>query len=434
MNAFVFKKEYFSPGFWKATFWGSPTRKRLSGNFFSLSILQIVNYVLPFITLPYLFRVLGTEKFGLIAFSQSIAELFMVVIDFGFSLSATKEISINRDNKKKLSRIFSSVMATELFLAFVCLLVLGVIILIFPRFRADWPVYLFSLVAVIGSLMVSVWFFQGIERMKYITILNIGAKIVFTLSIFFFVKNQSDYLYVPLSNCLGYFSASLLSFLIMRHTMGINFNQVGFHDIFLRLNEGWYFFVPLMANSLRSSSGTFVLGLLTNNTMAGFYSIAEKVMRALEVILSPLFQSIYPFFAKIYKDERKRALVIFKKTVLLSMAMSLTLAVVAFVFAPLVVGLLANHPVSESVLALRILAVSVFFYGINIILGYQGLIVAGLQKELLKVMAFCGILNYILLFSLIPMYGISGAALSVVVSEILITITEFTVLRKKRII
>jgi len=218
-------QEFFKLNYWKNLFTGSPARKRLTENFLSLSILRALNYLLPLITLPYLVRVLGPEKFGLIAFAQAFIGYFIILTDYGFNLSATREISIHRDEKEKVSKIFNSVMAVKFLLGMLSFIILALILTFIPKFGNDWLVYIFAFGMVLGNILFPVWFFQGMEKMKYITILNIVAKGIFTVCIFIFIRKMADYIYVPLINSMGFLAAGGLSLGTVFKNFGINGNK-----------------------------------------------------------------------------------------------------------------------------------------------------------------------------------------------------------------
>ena len=140
---------------------GSPELKWLAENFLSLSLLQAANYILPLITLPYLIRVLGAEKYGLVIFAQAFTHYFIILTDYGFDLSATRDISIHRDDKAKVADIFNSVLLIKFSImsaGFICFLIL---VFSFQRFSEEWPVFLLSYGVVLGNFLFPLWFFQG---------------------------------------------------------------------------------------------------------------------------------------------------------------------------------------------------------------------------------------------------------------------------------
>ncbi len=155
--------------------------KILFTNAFSLLILQFANYILPLITIPYVVRVIGPDKFGLISFAQAFIGYFQILTDYGFNLSATREISVHRENKKMVQEIFSSVILIKFMLFLLSFLILSIFLIFIPRFRNDWSVYIFTFGMVLGNVLFPVWFFQGMEKMRYITILHMIAKIIFTI-------------------------------------------------------------------------------------------------------------------------------------------------------------------------------------------------------------------------------------------------------------
>src|SRR5476649_2421764 len=126
---------------------------RVLRNVTSLSGLQLITYILPIIILPYLFRVIGPEKFGLIAFAQAFVQYFMILTDYGFSVSATKEISLCHEDKIKVCNVISAVMTIKTILAILSLLVLCVVMYFIPKFKNDWMVYALSFGAVIGNTL-----------------------------------------------------------------------------------------------------------------------------------------------------------------------------------------------------------------------------------------------------------------------------------------
>ena len=152
-------------------------------NYLYLLMIQGANFILPLITLPYLVRTLGVNKFGIVMVAHSFAILLTIVTEFGLDMSATRQVALIKDDKKKVSQYFFDVFFLKMFLVIIAFIVLLFFILIIDKFSQEYLVYFFSFGMVFGQAIFPAFFFRGIEEMKMITIINVLAKIIFTFSV-----------------------------------------------------------------------------------------------------------------------------------------------------------------------------------------------------------------------------------------------------------
>ncbi|MBP8944534.1 MAG: flippase [Paludibacteraceae bacterium] len=418
---------------WKNFFFSSPTRKKLTENFLSLSVLQGLNYLLPLITLPYLVRVLGPEKYGLVAFAQAFIAYFGILTDYGFNLSATREISVQRENKEKISAIFSSVMLIKFVFLILSFILMSVLVFSIHKFRNEWLLYFLTFGTVLGQVLFPIWFFQGIEKMKYITWLNIIAKTIFTVLVFVIIRQKTDYIYVPFLGALGTIISGILALGIIRKHFKVNFHLPSKNEVIHQLREGWYIFISTVAISLYSISNTFILGLFASNTIVGYYSGAEKIINAVQGLLSPVSQTIYPHISKIASESKERALKFLQKITILIGSSSFVLSLLIFLLAEVVVKILLGGQYLESIKVLRILSFLPFIVGLSNIFGIQTLLTFDYKKAFSNILIIASLINITLAFILVPFFFHIGIAFAVVISETFVTIAMFVYLQKKGI-
>ena len=392
-------------------------RKTVLENFISLSTLQSINYVLPILVLPYLVRVIGLEKFGLIAFAQSLIQYFMILTDYGFSLTATREISLCRHNKNRVCAIFSTVMTIKIILAAVSFLILLGLVHFIPKFKEDWLIYILSFGAVIGNTLFPVWLFQGQEKMRFISVINIVAGMIYAISIFVFIRNPSDYLLAPVLSSTFYLITGMVGLYIAFKKFDLEFILQDYSNITKELRTSWHMFISVVSINAYTTTRIFAVGLLTNNILTGYYAIAEKIANAFQTFpLDSLSQAMYPRLSHIFSKNKKRAFNLMNKmqdSTTLIFIIAMPLAIIA---APLIVRVVCGFKYLEVVMVLRILFVGVFFVAINAF-RVQFLLVSGKSKIYSEIHIVAAIVGLPLIFLSILYFSYLGAAISTVIIE-----------------
>ncbi|WP_321422170.1 flippase [uncultured Methanobacterium sp.] len=407
--------------------------KRIIDNIISLLGLQGFNYILPLITFPYLTRVLGPDKYGLLAFALAFIGYFQILTDYGFNWSATREISINRSDDEKVSEIYSSVMTTKAILMVLSFLLMMVVVFSFEKFRSDWILYFFTFGLVVGNLLLPTWFFQGMERMRYISILNICIGLIYTISIFIFVRNSSDYLYVPIINTMGTLIIGIYSLRIVRKEFDITFLRPSLNDIKYQLKEGWHVFLSTAAISLYTISNTFILGFFASNTVVGYYSVADRVIKMVSGLLGPISQSIYPYISSLAIKSRQDTINFLKKTTILIGTFSFIISTILFLFGGFIIYILAGPEFNESVILIQIMAFLPFIIALSNIFGIQTMLPFNYKKAFSKIIIIAGVINIILALILSPVFKALGVSVAVVITEIFVTIVMYYYLKVKGI-
>lgn len=408
-------------------------KKRIIVNFFSLSTLEIINYVIPLITLPYLVKVLGPEKYGIVAFAQVFASYFTIATDYGYYLSAPRKISINRDDINLVSRIYSRIMTIKFFFMLISISIFFVLIFNINRFADDKLVFLFSIANVLGDFLFPAWFFQGMERMKLITYFYFIAKGFFLITIFVFIKTPAGYFYVPLFNNMGVIIAGIVSLYVIHKSYKIKLYVPTIKEIKNEIKENFNYFISTVSTNAYTNSGTFILGLFATNVFVGYYNAAERLIRAIQRILWAVSQSVYPYINRLGSQSNEKALEFIKKFMLIFNGTFFVISFIIFIFAKIILNLVLGPQYNESYYVLLILAFLPFLISLGNIFGIQTMLPLGMITSYSKIVFSAAMLNLLLSIVMAYLYKHVGIAVAVLLTELFIVVSTYLYLRSKNI-
>ncbi len=389
----------------------SKDSRRLLENFLSLGFLQIASYIFPLLTVPYLAHVIGASLLGEIAFAGAVMVYFQTLVDYGFVYSGVRDIARNRTNKEKVSEIYSKVMCSRFLLLCISIIILFILILAVPKFTSLSTVLILSFFIVVGHTLFPDWMFQGMEKMKYITIFNVAVKLLFTICVFIFINKPEDYILQPIFLSLGYILCGIGSMHVI-HRWGIRLHKVSFNEIFISLKRNIDLFLNILVPNLYSSTSVLFLGFWHGNSANGIFDAANRFNSAGSSFFSIISRTFYPFLAR-RMDRHK----FFEK---LDLICALAISALLFIFAPFIIRLLFPPEFEGAIPTLRIMAVSLIFLAMIDIYGTNSLLLAKKEKTMRQITIVSSLIGLASAIPLVYLYSYIGVAYSILISRFLI--------------
>ena len=389
-------------------------------NFIYSTAYQILSVLTPFITAPYISRVLGAEGIGIQSYTSSIQQYFLLIASLGTLIYGAREISMNRDDAYKRSKIFWEIELMSVGTTFIALI--AWILLCF--WSQQYKVYYIVLtIGIFAAAFDISWFFNGLEQFKLTVIRNSAFKVLGIILLFVFIKSKDDLLlYILITAVTTLLSNLSLWPYMKRYLVKVRWRELTFKKHF---KETLIYFVPTIATSIYTVLDKTLLGLITNDAAQnGYYQQAEKIINLSKSIVFTAINSVvgvrnaYLFAEKKFDEIREKIEMSFNFIFFMGFGCCFGIMGIAKTFVPLFFG----NGYDQVVKLLYVFSPIIVIIGISNCLGSQYYTPCGKRKESTKYLIAGSISNLVLNLLLIPRLGAEGAAIASIIAETVVSV------------
>jgi PST family polysaccharide transporter len=392
----------------------------LMQNVLALLSVQFFRKILPLLTIPYLARVLGPGSWGLVAIFQSLAMCTVLVIEFGFQLSATRQIARSRNSGESVAGVFAGVLGAQMVLA-VCA-VSGILLF------SSWVPVLKEHPAMLASCLLwavaeginPIWYFLGMERMKIVATLEICSKTAAAVAMFALVHSPEDTGIVMALQAIAPLLSIVAALWIVYRDIPFQLPSVAL--VRDALVTGWPMFVMRSAESLYTLANAFVLGMFAGPTVVGYFAGPEKISRALVGVFNPVRETLYPRISKLVHTSPAQASRLARIGMIVTGSGGLLMGVFVFCSAPFLVKIVLGAQFGPAVGVLRMLAILPPLISVTQSVGMQWLLPLGKEHAVTRILVMAGMINLVLAFVLVPKHAHIGMAWAVICAEAFVSV------------
>ena len=396
-------------------------KKIIFSNFFSLSLLEISNYLFPLITLPYVVRTLGPDNYGFLAISVAITNYLLIIVGYGFNIWATKEIAQNKTLDYR-NYIFSGVIYSKLFIAILILFFSYTLLLFLDIDRVLRILLMVSFLLVIPNIFYPIWFFQGIQKMHYLTIFHFLLKLINMILIFTLINDYNDFYLVPLFTLLSSTFISIISLILLYRNFKIKFIYLNLNQITSFLIKPFQIFLNHFWDTFHTNLPILSLSFFVSPSEVAYFSVAEKIVNALSNILKTFSRAIFPFFASIINNSVGHAKELINKIGMNLFFITLLVVLLVNIFSSQIIEILFGEDYFASILILKVLSFFCLFTTLKQFIITQGLINFNRFNLAAKVPFYGSLLSLFLMPLITFFYGPIGLSFTIVLLELILFI------------
>ena len=394
-------------------------RRQLVTDAFSLYAVQGLGYLIPLLVLPYLLRVLGPRGYGTIVLGQSLVGYALIVTNFGFNFTASRDISVARRDAKRVAKIYWTTMAAKCLLCVLSILGVALTVLLIPAFRADWNVFFACTVLVIGDVLFPQWYFQGLERLKEVALIQILSKLAIAGATIGFVRSSHDVVLAAVLSSAAQVCGFLFAIVLRKPVAPRDFYRPSVKEIGIGLASSWHMFASNLSTTLYLNTNAFVLGLMRGPVDVAQYGLANRLVVVLQGFATPITQAVFPRASLLFRENRAEAWRLIIRVALFVLPTVGCASLLVAIFAPQIVALLGGHAYVDAIPAIRIMALNPVLITAAGIPAQIVMVNTGLTKQMLRIYVCVGLVNLAILPILVSMLSVLGAALSLTISETL---------------
>lgn len=409
-------------------------KNRLLENIFSMVTLRGMEYILSFLLVPYLLKTLGPTQYGAIAFMQGIMGYFLLVVTYGFNLTAPRDIA--RASEEDWPRMFSTYFWAMCFLwigsTFCFVIGYSLVHRIF-KITLNIPLFLAVYVSVIGLVIFPIWFFQGIQQMRYITILNLLGRFITLILLFTLVKGPEDTILAAfLQSCTSFF-AGIFSFLLLYKMKKGLLQWPRKNDLIRVYKEGWQIFLSTLAINFYTTSDIVILGAFTNNTIVGYYSGADKLINCIKRGIGAVNDAVYPFISRKFTESVFEAVKFLKKQLYAYIICGFLGGCLILLLSPHIIPWLLGAKYIPSIQPLQIMAFVPMIVAMSNVLGYETMLPLNMEKVYTRILIMASLFNLIIIVPLIIWKNAAGVACAMLLTESFVTLAMWIVIEKNNV-